>query len=71
MTKAKAKEELSLKEALTRLRAINKEFEKETIDIEKGVKRLKEGLELARFLKERLTKIENEIQEIKEEFEGD
>ncbi len=71
MTKAKIKKKLSLKEALARLRAINKEFEEETVDIEKGMQRLKEGLKLARFLKERLTKIENEIQEIKEEFEGD
>ncbi len=69
MKKTKAKKEPSLKEALSRLRAINKEFEEETVDIEKGMQRLKEGLKLARFLKKRLTEIENEIQEIKEEFE--
>jgi len=71
MKKTKVKKELSLKEALSRLRAINKEFEEETVDIEKGMRRLKEGLKLARFLKKRLTEIENEIQEIKEEFERD
>ena len=46
---------------------ITKEFEKGEIDLEKGIPKFKHGLELAKFLKEKLSKIENEIEELKKD----
>jgi exodeoxyribonuclease VII small subunit len=67
MTK-KQKKDISLSQAFTELEKITSEFENEEIDLEKGIPKFKRGLELARFLKKRLGKIENEIEEIKDKF---
>ncbi|OIP97861.1 exodeoxyribonuclease VII small subunit [candidate division WWE3 bacterium CG09_land_8_20_14_0_10_39_24] len=60
--------ELSLSEAFKELEKITAEFEKGQVDLEKGIPKFKKGLVLAKFLKEKLSKIENEIEEIKERF---
>jgi len=60
--------ELSLSEAFKELEKITAEFEKGQVDLEKGIPKFKKGLVLAKFLKEKLYKIENEIEEIKERF---
>ncbi len=58
-------EKLTLSKAFDELEKITKEFEKGSIDLEKGVPMFKRGLELAKYLKEGLSKIENEIEEVK------
>jgi len=60
--------ELTLSKAFDELEKITAEFEGGDIDLEKGVPKFKRGLELAKFLKEKLSKIENEIEEIKSNF---
>ncbi|MFH1565934.1 MAG: exodeoxyribonuclease VII small subunit [bacterium] len=61
-------EELSLSQAFEELEQITGEFEKGEVDLEKGIPKFKRGLVLAKFLKTKLSKIENEIEEIKEKF---
>ena len=41
------------------------------VDVEEGLKRVKEGAGLIKILKEKLKKVENEFQEIKKELEID
>ena len=67
MTK-KLSEKISLSKAFKELEEITQEFENEEVDLEKGIPKFKRGLELARYLKKRLSIIENEIEEIKGEF---
>lgn len=68
MTLKKSKKEIGLSEAFSELEKITAEFEGGKVDLEKGIPKFRRGLELARFLKKRLTKIENEIEEVKAEF---
>lgn len=58
----------SLSEAFAELEEITREFEGADVDLEEGIPKFKRGLELARMLKKRLGEIENEIEEIKDEF---
>lgn len=67
MTK-KPSQQISLSKAFEELERITQEFESGEVDLEKGVPKFKRGLELARFLKKKLSKIENEIEEIKGKF---
>ncbi len=67
MTK-KLSEKISLSKAFKELEEITQGFENEEVDLEKGIPKFKRGLELARYLKKRLSIIENEIEEIKGEF---
>ncbi|MCG2691552.1 exodeoxyribonuclease VII small subunit [Microgenomates group bacterium] len=55
----------TLDEAYQELQTIVKEFENEEIDLETSIPKFKKGLELAKFLEDKLTKIKNEVQEIK------
>jgi exonuclease VII small subunit len=51
---------------LEKLEAIAAWFESsETVDVEEGLQKVKEGAELAKKLKERLKEIENEFEEVK------
>ena len=67
MTK-KLSEKISLSKAFKELEEITKEFENEEVDLEKGIPKFKRGLQLARYLKKRLSIIENEIKKIKGDF---
>ena len=67
MTK-KLSEKISLSEAFKELEEITQEFENEEVDLEKGIPKFKRGLQLARYLKKKLSIIENEIKEIKGDF---
>lgn len=60
--------QISLSKAFEELEKITQEFESGQVDLEKGIPKFRKGLQLARFLKKRLGKIENEIEEIKAEF---
>lgn len=59
---------LTLDEAYQELQTIVHEFEDEEIDLEKSIPKFKKGLELAKFLEDKLTGIKNEVKEIKEKF---
>jgi exodeoxyribonuclease VII small subunit len=59
----------SLDKAYQQLQNIVKEFESEEIDLETSIPKFKKGLELAKFLENKLTKIKNEVQEIKAKFD--
>lgn len=63
--------QLSLDQAYQQLQSIVKEFEAEALDLETSIPKFKKGLELAKFLEDKLTKIKNEVQEIKEKFKPD
>ncbi len=63
--------QLSLDQAYKQLQSIVKEFEDEAIDLETSIPKFKKGLELAKFLEDKLTGIKNEVQEIKEKFKPD
>ncbi len=67
MAKKKTKD-INLSEAFSELEKITSEFEGGQVDLETGIPKFKRGLELARLLKQRLGKIENEIEEIKSKF---
>jgi exodeoxyribonuclease VII small subunit len=60
----------SLDKAYKELQNIVKEFEDKEIDLETSIPKFKKGLELAKFLEDKLTKIKNEVQEIKVKFES-
>ena len=59
---------MPLGKAFDELEALTGEMESGTIDLEKSISKLRRGFELAKFLKHRLNQIENEINEIKDEF---
>lgn len=66
---SEAHQQVNLTEAFTELEQLVQEFETGDIDLEKGIPKFKKGLALASMLKKRLQEIENEIQEIKVEFQ--
>ena len=70
---AKEKQEAkNLNDNLKRLVEITKWFEnQEEIDIEEGLKKVKEAAELIKISKNRLKEVENEFEEIKKEIEFD
>ena len=60
----------NLNENLKKLEAISQWFEnQEEVDIEEGIKKVKEAAELIKSSKERLRRIENEFEEVKAELE--
>ena len=59
----------TLNTAFTELEKIVQQFERDEIDLEQSLPKFKRGLELAKFLKTRLNKLENEIKTIKAEFD--
>lgn len=61
---AKKKNE-SIEQLFEKLRNIADEFEAGEIEIEDGAKKYKEALEIANEIKKRLTRVENEIKEVK------
>jgi len=65
-------EKVNLTESLKKLESISQWFEnQEEIDVEEGLKKVKEGAKLIKLSKERLQKIENEFEEVKKEIDGD
>lgn len=68
MTKAK---DINLNDAFLRLEKITALIEQEDLDLEKSIPLMKEGLELAKYIKQRLTALENEIEEIKTNLSTD
>jgi len=59
-----------IKEKLSELEQIASWFEKQKdVDVEEGLKRVKEGAVLIKDLKERLREVENEFEEIKKDLD--
>lgn len=59
-----------MNETLKKLSSIASWFESQSeLDVEKGLEYVKEGAELIRTSRERLTQIENEFKEIKKEIQ--
>lgn len=62
----------NLKDSLKSLNEIVQWFEaQEEIDVEAGLEKVKQGAELVKFCKKRLTEIQNEFEVIKRDVEGD
>jgi len=65
-------EKLNLTESLKKLEEINSWFQdQEEIDVEKGLKKVKEGAEIIKSSRARLKNIENEFEEIKKDLDGE
>jgi len=61
---------IKISESLSKLEKIVDWFEKqEEVDVEKGLKMVKEGASIIKVLKTRLAEVENEFSEIKRELE--
>lgn len=62
----KMTKKLDINEALKKLESIADWFEKEDeVDVEKGMEKVKEGVELIKLLRGRLKEVQNEFNEIK------
>ena len=60
----------SIQEAMEELEKIVQWFEKqEELDLEEGLKKVKEGAAIAKELKDKLKKVENEFEELKKDLE--
>lgn len=65
-------EKTNLSESLKKLEEISKWFEsQEEVDVEEGLKKVKEGAQLIKISKERLKKVENEFEEVKKGLDED
>lgn len=65
-------EKNNLSESLKKLEAITDWFEnQQEIDVEKGLEKVKEGVQLIKASRERLKEVENEFEDVKKELEGD
>ena len=59
----------NITEMMKKLRAITEWFEpQEEIDVEKGLRKVKEGAELIKASKERLKELENEFEDVKKKL---
>ena len=61
-------QKINLKESLKKLDEIVNWFEKQDeVDVEAGLVRIKDGAELVKLCKKRLSEIENEFEQIKQD----
>lgn len=62
-------DKLNLTDALKKLESINDWFEnREEVDVEQGLEKVKEGVKLVKASQSRLKEIENEFEEIKKDM---
>jgi len=65
-----AEEKVSLKESLSKLNNIVEWFdEQEEVDVELGLVKVKEGAELIKVCRKRLSEVENEFKEIQRDID--
>ena len=69
MTQKTGKEKESLKDILAKLDAVVVELNSKDVDVEKGILKFKEGIELVKIARERLQKTENEFINLQKELE--
>jgi len=63
------KKDVDFSKGFTELEEITRWFDsQETLDLDAGLKKFERGLELASGLKQKLTEVENRVEEIKEKF---
>ncbi|NQV88810.1 MAG: exodeoxyribonuclease VII small subunit [Parcubacteria group bacterium] len=63
------KKEVNFAKAFEELEQITQWFDsEENLDLDKGLKQFERGLELAGELKEKLSEVENKVNDIKEKF---
>ena len=58
-------------ESINRLEEINSWFQSEEIDLDEGLKKLKEGKDLIKKCRQRLAEVENEFVKINEKYDGE
>lgn len=63
------KEKEKLKTALQKLEKVVEDLNKKDIDVEQGLEKFKEGVELIKFCRSQLQKAENEFVQLKQELE--
>ena len=65
-------EKLNLSESLKKLEGITEWFnDQQEVVVEKGLEKVKEGVQLVKASRERLKEVENEFEDVKKELEGD
>jgi exonuclease VII small subunit len=70
MVAKKTESKVNLNETLKKLADIVSWFENQSeLDVEKGLENVKQGADLIKLSRERLTEIENEFKEIKKDIE--
>lgn len=70
MVAKKTDSKINLNETLKKLSDIVSWFENQSeLDVEKGLENVKEGADLIKLSRERLTEIENEFKEIKKDIQ--
>ena len=62
------KKSIEFKDAIQQLEEINIWFQSEDIDLDDGLQKFRQGMELIRACKAKLKDVENEFEEIKKEF---
>lgn len=67
----KKDDQFNFKEAFETLEEINEWFQSEDMDLDEGLKKYREGAELIKQAKSRLTEVENEFKDIREELSDD
>jgi exodeoxyribonuclease VII small subunit len=65
------KKELTLKEALIKLDTLVSELNNQDVDLEAGLEKFKEGVEIIKFCREQITKAENTFKSLNQELEKD
>ncbi|MFZ2414526.1 MAG: exodeoxyribonuclease VII small subunit [Minisyncoccia bacterium] len=63
------KKELTLKDALSKLDALVSELNNQDVDLEAGLEKFKEGVEIIKFCREQITKAENTFKSLNQELE--
>lgn len=64
-------EKTNLSESLKKLEEITEWFDNQReVDVEKGLEKVKEGVQLIKASRERLKEVENEFEDVKKELEG-
>jgi len=65
-------EKLNLSESLKKLEGITEWFnDQQEVDVEKGLEKIKEGVQLVKASRARLQEVENEFEDVKKELERD
>ncbi len=62
-----SKDKYNFSQSYKKLQTIVEWFEKEDVDLEEGIKKFEEGIDLVKEMKDYLGKMENKIKELKKE----
>lgn len=63
------KKEISFQQAFVELEKLTEWFETEEVDLDEGLKKYEQGLELAEICKKKLSEVENKVTKLKKKFE--